>query len=68
MVLVGHAPGAEALVHQLTDAATSSAESVAASQSRFPAATLAELEFEGEWSQLDSGSLVAVRPPGSARN
>lgn len=65
-LLVGHAPAAPALVHELTDAATSSPKAIAAIESRFPAAALAQLEFEGEWSQVDSGSLVAVRMPGSA--
>jgi phosphohistidine phosphatase len=65
-LLVGHAPGAPALVHELTDPATSSPKAVAAIESRFPAAALAQLEFEGEWSQVDSGSLVVVRMPGSA--
>ena len=63
-LLIGHAPGAPGLVHELTDAATSSAQAVAAIESRFPAAALARLEFEGVWSQVESGSLVAVRLPG----
>jgi phosphohistidine phosphatase len=67
-LLVGHAPGAPGLVHELTDAATSSAEAVAAIDGRFPAGVLAQLEFEGDWSQLESGSLVAVRLPGQARS
>jgi len=62
-LLVGHSPGAPNLVHELTDAAISSAEGVAAIESRFPTAALAQLEFEATWSQLKSGSLVAVRIP-----
>jgi phosphohistidine phosphatase len=65
-LLVGHAPAAPALVHELTDPAMSSPEAVATIESRFPAAALAQLEFEGEWSEVDSGSLVNVRMPGSA--
>jgi phosphohistidine phosphatase len=65
-LLVGHAPAAPALVHELTDVGTSSPEAVAAIESRFPAAALARLDFNGDWSQLDSGSLVSVRMPGSA--
>jgi phosphohistidine phosphatase len=65
-LLVGHAPGAPSLVHELTDPATSRPEAVAALESRFPAAALAQLEYEGDWPQLDSGSLVSVRLPGSA--
>jgi phosphohistidine phosphatase len=63
-LLIGHAPGAPGLVHELTDPATSNSEAVNAIESRFPAAALAQLEFEGDWSQVDSGSLVAVRLPG----
>jgi len=63
-LLVGHAPGAPGLVHELTDAATSSAEAVAAIDGRFPAGALAQLEFEGDWSQLESGLLVTVLLPG----
>ena len=63
--LVGHAPGAPGLVHEMTDPGTSSREAVEAIESRFPAATLAQLEFEGDWSSLDAGSLAAVRVPGS---
>jgi phosphohistidine phosphatase len=62
-LLIGHAPGAPGLVHELTDPATSNPEAVSAIESRFPAAALAQLEFEGDWSQVDSGSLVAVRLP-----
>ena len=65
-LLVGHAPAAPALVHELTDVATSSPEAVAAIESRFPAAALATLDFDGDWLQLDSGSLATVRMPGSA--
>jgi phosphohistidine phosphatase len=65
-LLVGHAPAAPALVHELIDVATSSPEAVAAIESRFPAAALARLDFDGDWSQLDSGSLATVRMPGSA--
>jgi phosphohistidine phosphatase len=63
-LLIGHAPGAPGLVHELTDPDTSSPEAVSAIASRFPAAALAQLEFESDWSQVDSGSLVAVRLPG----
>jgi phosphohistidine phosphatase len=65
-LLIGHAPGVPSLVHELTDPGTSSPEAVAALVSRFPAAALARLEYEGDWSELDSGSLVSVLLPGSA--
>ena len=62
-LLIGHAPGAPGLIHELTDPGTSNQEALSAIESRFPAAALAQLEFEGDWSQVDSGSLVAVRLP-----
>jgi phosphohistidine phosphatase len=64
-LLVGHAPGAPGLVHEMTDPGTSTREAVEAIESRFPAAALAQLEFEGDWSSLDAGSLATVRIPGS---
>jgi phosphohistidine phosphatase len=63
VLLIGHAPGAPSLVHELTDPASSSPEAVTAMESRFPAAGLAQLEFEDDWSQVESGSLVSVRMP-----
>jgi phosphohistidine phosphatase len=64
-LLVGHAPGAPGVVYALTDPTTSTPEAVSAIEARFPAAALARLEFEGDWSQLNSGPLVSVRLPGS---
>jgi len=49
----------------MTDPANSTPEAVRAIESRFPAAALAHLEFEGDWSEIDAGSLVSVRMPGS---
>lgn len=63
-LLVGHAPGAPGLVHEMTDPASSTPEAVRSIESRFPAAALAQLEFEGDWSEIEAGSLVAVRMPG----
>jgi phosphohistidine phosphatase len=65
-LLVGHAPGAPGLVHEMTDPATSTPAAIGAIESRFPAAALAQLDFEGAWSQVESGSLVAVRMPDPA--
>ena len=65
-LLVGHAPGAPGVVYELTDAATSTPDAVGAIDGRFPAAALARLEFDGDWSGLELGSLVAVRMPGAA--
>jgi phosphohistidine phosphatase len=64
-LLVGHAPGAPGLVHELTDPNKSSPEAVAAIESRFPAAALARLEFDGNWSQVETCSLLAVWMPGT---
>jgi phosphohistidine phosphatase SixA len=47
----------------LTDPATSRPEAVSAIESRFPAAAIAQLEFDSDWSHLQSGSLVSVRLP-----
>jgi hypothetical protein len=49
----------------LTDQATSTPEAMSAIEGRFPAAALAQLEFEGDWSGIETGSLVSVRIPGS---
>ena len=62
-LLIGHAPGAPGLVHELTDPATSNPEAMNAIESRFPAAALAQLEFEGDWSRVQAGALVLVRMP-----
>jgi phosphohistidine phosphatase len=65
-LLVGHAPGAPGVVYELTDPTTSTPEAVSAIEARFPAAALAQLEFEGDWSAMDAAALVFVRVPGSA--
>lgn len=67
-LLVGHAPGAPGLVHELTDLATSNPEAVATIESRFPAAGLAQLEFEGNWSRIERCSLASVWMPSSGRH
>jgi phosphohistidine phosphatase len=65
-LLIGHAPGAPGVVYELADQATSTPEAVSAIEGRFPAAALARLEFEGDWSGVEKGSLVSVWMPGSA--
>jgi phosphohistidine phosphatase len=62
-LLVGHAPGAPGVVYELTDPTTSTPEAVSAIEGRFPAAALARLEFDSEWSGVENGSLVCVRLP-----
>jgi phosphohistidine phosphatase len=65
-LLVGHAPGAPGVVYELTDPTTSTPEAVSAIEGRFPAAALAQLEFEGDWSAVETGALISVWMPGSA--
>jgi phosphohistidine phosphatase len=62
-LLVGHAPGAPSLVHEMADSTSSTPEAIGAIESRFPAAALAWLEFGGDWSGADSGPLLSVRMP-----
>jgi hypothetical protein len=47
-------------VYELTDQTTSAPEAVSAIDGRFPAAALAKLEFDGDWSGVEAGSLVSV--------
>jgi phosphohistidine phosphatase len=65
-LLVGHAPGAPGLVHEITDLASSRPAAVDAIEGRFPAAALAWLEFNGDWREIEGGSLVSVRIPDAA--
>jgi hypothetical protein len=50
----------------MTDPTTSVRRALAAIESRFPAAALARLEFDGNWSEIQAASLVYVRVPSSA--
>jgi phosphohistidine phosphatase len=63
-LLVGHAPGAPGVVYELADPISSTPEALGAIEGRFPAAALAQLEFDGDWSHLEACSLVSVRMPG----
>jgi phosphohistidine phosphatase len=65
-LLVGHAPGAPGVVYELTDPTTSRPEALGAIEGRFPAAALAQLEFESDWSEIGAGALVSVRMPGAS--
>jgi phosphohistidine phosphatase len=62
-LVVGHAPGVPAVVHDLIDAEASDEAAVAAIASRFPAGTLAVLRVEEEWANLTWAALVEVRLP-----
>jgi phosphohistidine phosphatase len=63
VLLVGHAPGVPAVAYALADPKTSDPAAVAAIDGRFPAATLARLEFTGDWADLETAALVDVRLP-----
>ena len=65
-LLAGHAPGAPGVVYELTDPTTSAPEAVSSIEGRFPAAALAQLEFESNWSAVETGALISVWMPGSA--
>jgi phosphohistidine phosphatase len=62
-LLVGHAPGVPGLAYELADPDASDPTAVAAIATRFPPATLAWLEFEGQWSALETANLVDARLP-----
>jgi hypothetical protein len=54
------------VVYELTDRATSKPEAVSAIESRFLAAVLAQLQFDGDWAEMDAASLVSFRMPGAS--
>jgi phosphohistidine phosphatase len=62
-LLVGHAPGVPGLAYELADPDASDPTAVAAIATRFPPATLAWLEFEGPWSDVQTAILVEARLP-----
>ena len=57
------AAGTRAAQRPDADPDTSDAAALAAIDGRFPAATLARLEFTGAWTALETASLVDVRLP-----
>lgn len=61
VLIVGHAPGVPALSHDLAEAGTSDAAALATIGRHFPPATLARLEFDGDWADLASARLTAAR-------
>lgn len=63
VLLVGHAPGLPSVAYELADPETSDPAALAAIDGRFPIATLARLEFEGDWAELETAALVDVRLP-----
>lgn len=62
-MLIGHAPAVPGLVYELCDRATSDSAAFDSVTSRFPAGTLARLEFDGTWADLGTCRLVSARFP-----
>jgi phosphohistidine phosphatase len=62
-LVVGHAPGIPAAVHDLTDPEASAPAALRAIESRFPAGTLAVLGVEDDWADLTWAALTDVRLP-----
>jgi phosphohistidine phosphatase len=62
-LVVGHAPALPGVAYELADRDTSDPAALAAIDGRYPAATLARLEFDGTWADLDSAALTDVRTP-----
>jgi phosphohistidine phosphatase len=63
LLVVGHAPGLPAVVHELADPEVSDPQALASVRWRFPPATLAALEFDGAWLDLERAALVSARLP-----
>jgi phosphohistidine phosphatase len=63
VLVVGHAPGLPAVVHELMDPDGSDPGALTVVESRFPAATLAVMTLDGAWADLHSAALVSVRLP-----
>lgn len=62
-LLVGHAPGVPGVAYELVDPDASEPFAVASIATRFPPSTLAWLEFEGPWAELEAARLVEARLP-----
>ena len=63
VLVVGHAPGLPATVHELADPESSHAQALASIAWRFPAGTLATLGVSGPWTGLRHAALLAARLP-----
>jgi phosphohistidine phosphatase len=66
VLVVGHAPAVPEVVHDVADPASSSAAAWSAVADRFPPATLARLEADGDWTAGTRARLVGVRLPAGA--
>ena len=62
-LVVAHAPGLPAIVHELADPDSSDTRAMATIESQFPAGTLATMSVPGAWTDLEHATLVSVRLP-----
>jgi phosphohistidine phosphatase len=60
-LIVAHAPGLPAIVHELADPGGSDSQAMASIEWRFPAGTLATMNIIGSWAALERAALVSVR-------
>lgn len=60
VLIVGHAPAVPGVVYDLADPSTSDPVAARVVASRYPPATLARLEFGGEWAAADPVRLVSA--------
>jgi phosphohistidine phosphatase len=60
-LIVGHAPGLPATVHELADPDSSDTQAMATIEWRFPAGTLATMNVIGPWADLQRAALVSIR-------
>lgn len=61
VLVIGHAPGIPALVHNLIDREKSSPALFEKIAGRFPTCTLVRIDIDGDWSDPKPGVLRAVR-------
>jgi phosphohistidine phosphatase len=62
-LIVGHAPALPGVAYELADREISEPAAWDAIDGQYPAATLARLDFDGTWANLDSAALTDVRTP-----
>jgi phosphohistidine phosphatase len=67
VLVVAHAPGLPAVVHELADPETSDPGALTTIARRFPAGALATMAVTGQWSDLERATLVSVRLPSTTR-
>jgi phosphohistidine phosphatase len=62
-LVVGHAPALPGVAYELANREISEPAAWDAIDGRYPAATLARLDFDGPWANLDSAALTDVHTP-----